>query len=44
MASEYSRQGLLWPLFSTGIFFLIFVGVLTLLFGWIEKKLSYFRA
>lgn len=44
MASEYSRQGLLWPLFSTGIFFLVFVGVLTVLFGWIEKKLSYFRA
>lgn len=44
LAYEYSRQGLLWPLFSTGIFFLLFVGILTLLFGWIEKKLGYFRA
>lgn len=43
MASEFTRKGLLWPLFSTGIFFLIFVGLLTLLFGWIEKKLSYFK-
>jgi polar amino acid transport system permease protein len=43
MAGEYTSQGLIWPFFSTGIFFLVFVGVLTLLFGWIEKKLSYFR-
>lgn len=44
MAGEYSSKGLIWPLFATGIYFLIFVGVLTLLFGWLEKKLSYFRA
>ena len=30
-------------LFSTAIFFLVFVGALTLLFGWAEKKLDYFR-
>ena len=32
-----------WPLFYTGVFYLIFVGILTLLFNYIEKKLSYFR-
>ena len=37
-------EGLLWPLFYTGVFYLIFSGILTLLFGYIEKKLSYFKA
>jgi polar amino acid transport system permease protein len=36
-------KGLIWPLFATGLYFLIFVGVLTLLFGWLEKRLGYFR-
>ncbi len=44
MAGEYSSKGLIWPLFATGIYFLIFVGVLTLLLDWLEKKLSYFHA
>ena len=43
MAKEYSAKGLIWPLFSTAIFFLVSVGVLTLLFGWLEKRLDYFR-
>ena len=43
MAKEYSAKGLIWPLFSTAVFFLMFVGVLTLLFGWLEKRLDYFR-
>ena len=43
MAKEYSAKGLIWPLFSTALFFLVFVGALTLLFGWAEKKLDYFR-
>jgi len=28
MAKEYSAKGLIWPLFSTAIFFLVFVGAL----------------
>ncbi len=36
--------GIIWPLFFTGVFYLIFVGILTLVFGAIEKKLSYFKA
>ena len=43
MAKEYSAQGLIWPLFSTGLYFLAFVGALTLLFGWLERKMDYFR-
>ena len=43
MAKEYSAKGLIWPLFSTALFFLVFVGALTLLFNWAEKKLDYFR-
>ena len=34
----------IWPLFYSGVFYLIFVGALTLIFGFIEKKLSYFKA
>lgn len=36
-------DGITWPLFYTGVFYLLFVGVLTLLFNYIERKLSYFR-
>jgi polar amino acid transport system permease protein len=36
-------SGIIWPLFYTGLFYLLFSGLLTLLFGYIEKKLSYFR-
>lgn len=35
--------GIIWPLFYTGVFYLIFNGALTILFGRIERKLSYFR-
>lgn len=36
-------DGIIWPLFFTGVFYLLFNGILTLLFGWLEKKLDYFR-
>ena len=38
-----AQRALLWPLFYTGVFYLVFNGGLTLLFGWAEKKLSYYR-
>ena len=38
-----SVDGLLWPLFYTAVFYLAFCGILTLLFGFIEKKLNYFK-
>lgn len=43
-AERFTGKGLIWPLFYTGVFFLAFNGALTLLFGYIEKKLSYFRS
>ena len=42
-AERFTKQGIIWPLFSTGLFFLVFVGVLTLLFGYLERKMDYFR-
>ena len=37
-------RGLIWPLFVAGAFYLLFVGVLTILFGKLEKKLDYFKS
>ena len=42
-AEEYAAYGLIWPLFYTAVFYLAFVGLLTLLFGYFEKKLSYYK-
>lgn len=36
-------SGVIWPLFFTGLYYLVFSGVLTLLLGRLEKKLDYFR-
>ena len=41
--SSHGISGQIWPLFFTGIYYLVFSGVLTLLFGYIEKKLDYFK-
>lgn len=38
-----AQRALLWPLFYTGVFYLVFNGGLTLLFGWAEKKLNYYK-
>ena len=43
LKGSHGFSGLLWPLFFTGLYFLVFNGLLTLLFGWVEKKLSYFQ-
>ena len=41
---EYvSVNALIWPLFYTGAFYLLFCGVLTMLFGYLEKKLDYYK-
>lgn len=42
-AERFAKQGLIWPLFSTGLFFLGMCGILTLLFGYIEKKFDYYK-
>ena len=41
--SFIKTEALLWPLFYTGAFYLAFNGLLTLLFGYLEKKLNYFK-
>lgn len=43
IGQAFTKKGLIWPLFYTGGFFLVFSGLLTLLFGYLEKKLNYFR-
>ena len=43
MAEEFTAVALIWPMFYTAVFYLAFVGVLTLLFGYFEKKLSYYK-
>ena len=40
---QFIKKGLIWPLFYTGIFYLVFSGGLTILFGKLEKKLDYFK-
>ena len=39
-----ATDALLWPLFYTGAFYLLFVGALTILFNFFEKKLNYFKS
>ena len=39
-----ATKALVWPLFYTGVFYLIFVGILTIVLGRCEKKLNYFRS
>ncbi len=41
--SRYVSKGIIWPLFYTGAFYLIFVGILTVIFHFLEKKMSYYK-
>lgn len=36
-------EGIIWPLFFTGIYYLLFSGILTVLLGRLEKKMDYFK-
>ena len=40
---SFIKKGLIWPLFYTGAFYLVFNGLLTVLFAKLEEKLNYFR-
>lgn len=42
-AERYTKQGLIWPLFATAIYFLVFNGILTILLGRLEKKFDYYK-
>lgn len=43
LKSSQGISGAIWPLFFTGIYYLIFSGIVTVLLGRLEKKLEYFR-
>lgn len=44
-AQNYIKlEGLIWPLFYTGAFYLAFSGILTIIFNKIENKMNYFRS
>ena len=44
MKGSNGISGAIWPLFFTGVYYLIFSGVLTLALGALERKLDYFKA
>ena len=41
---SFIKKGMIWPLFYTGAFYLIFNGILTIVFSRLEKRLDYFRS
>jgi len=43
-AEILATRGMVWPIFYTGAYYLAFVGILTLLFNYAEKRLNYFKA
>lgn len=43
-AERYTSDGLIWPLFYTGLYFLIFNALVTVLLRAIEKKFDYYHA
>jgi polar amino acid transport system permease protein len=43
MKGSQGISGQLWPLFFTAVYYLAFNGILTILFGRLEKKLDYFK-
>ena len=38
-----NTYAVIWPVFYAGVFYLVFNGILTLLFGYMEKKLNYYK-
>lgn len=38
-----AQKGLIWPVFYIGAFYLLFCGLLTIVFNAVEKKLDYFK-
>ena len=43
MKGSQGISGVIWPLFFTGVYYLVATGIMTLVFARLEKKLSYFR-
>ena len=36
-------EGIIWPMLFTGVYYLLFSGLLTIFLGWLEKKMDYFK-
>ena len=43
LKGSHGIAGQIWPLFFTAVYYLLFNGLLTILFGKLEKKLDYYR-
>ncbi|WP_417043118.1 amino acid ABC transporter permease [Dysosmobacter sp.] len=43
LKGSHGYSGLVWPLFFTGVYYLLFNGLLTILFAGVEKKLAFFQ-
>ena len=43
VAGQFSARGVIWPLFYTAVFFLLFCGILTVVLSKVEKKLDYYK-
>ena len=43
MGESFIKKGMIWPLFYTAVFYLVFNGLLTLLFNYMERRLDYFQ-
>ena len=43
MKGSQGISGVIWPLFFTAFYYLIFTGILTVLLGRLERKLDYFQ-
>jgi len=43
LKTSHGYSGLLWPVFFTGVYYLVFNGVVTLLLGALERRLDYFK-
>ena len=43
MKGSQGISGAIWPLFFTAVYYLIWNGLMTLLLGWVEKKLNYYQ-
>ena len=43
LKGSHGYSGLVWPLFFTAVYYLIFSGIVTVLLGKLEKKLDFFQ-
>lgn len=42
-AYRFASSGVIWPLFASGLYFLAFTGILSILLSFVEKKLDYYK-